>query len=295
LVAQGNYPKACPKFEESLRLDPGIGTQFNLADCWENLGRTASAWALFLDTAAAAQAAVQPERADVARARAVALEPSLPRLVLHVRATTPRVHVTLDGAVMAEPTWGTSIPVDPGPHAIAWREPTGLTGAQRVEIAAGQRRVIEVPAPLTPPSTQASVPTQTQTREAVTPVDDDDGSWRSFALALGAVGIVGVGVGTGYSIAFHSANGAAEAICPERENCAPGDTQRWQDHVDDAKSARRNMFIGFGVGTLAVAGAAVLYLTGRDVSSAETVGSTYWQPNVGADLRSVGVELLGQW
>src|SRR5262245_32588034 len=55
LMDKDRYEEACPKFEESLRLDPGMGTQFNLAHCWEKLGRTASAWALFLDVAAAAR------------------------------------------------------------------------------------------------------------------------------------------------------------------------------------------------------------------------------------------------
>src|SRR5262245_57364431 len=59
LLAAKNYAEACPKFEESLRLDSGIGAMYNLADCWEKSGRTASAWAMFLDTAAAARAANQ--------------------------------------------------------------------------------------------------------------------------------------------------------------------------------------------------------------------------------------------
>src|SRR5882757_8415497 len=86
LMAQGKYEQACPKLEESLKLDAGIGTAFNLADCWEHVGKTASAWARFLDVATAAKNAGQADREKVARARAASLEPHLPRLTITVAA-----------------------------------------------------------------------------------------------------------------------------------------------------------------------------------------------------------------
>ena len=43
-VQRGNWPLACSKFRESERLDPGVGTLMNLADCEEKIGRLASAW-----------------------------------------------------------------------------------------------------------------------------------------------------------------------------------------------------------------------------------------------------------
>src|ERR1041384_3277172 len=75
LAAAGDYAGACPKFEDSFRLNPGIGTNFNLADCLDHAGRIASAWARSLDVAAATKLAGQPEREQVARQRAAALEP----------------------------------------------------------------------------------------------------------------------------------------------------------------------------------------------------------------------------
>ena len=109
-MAQGKHADACPKLEESQRLDPGIGTQFNLAVCYEQVGRTASAWSTFLDVAGAARAAGQTEREKVARQRATALEPRLIRLTitapvpsLRSSATTSTPICQSSGASMLAP------------------------------------------------------------------------------------------------------------------------------------------------------------------------------------------------
>src|ERR1700712_2696749 len=70
LMTTGRYAEACPKLEESQRLDPGVGTLFHLADCDEHVGKTASAWAAFLEVAAEAKSSGQPARERVARDRA---------------------------------------------------------------------------------------------------------------------------------------------------------------------------------------------------------------------------------
>src|SRR6185369_5679854 len=57
LIKAGKFAEACPKLEESQRLDPAMGTQFFLAGCYEKTGRPTSAWSLFLEVAAAAKAA----------------------------------------------------------------------------------------------------------------------------------------------------------------------------------------------------------------------------------------------
>ena len=42
-----DFTTACAKFRESNRLDPAVGTVFNIADCEERLGRLATSWTLF--------------------------------------------------------------------------------------------------------------------------------------------------------------------------------------------------------------------------------------------------------
>jgi len=69
LMAAGKLADACPKLAESQKLDPGVGTQFHLSDCYERFGQTASAWAGFLEVAAAAKSAGQNDREKVARDR----------------------------------------------------------------------------------------------------------------------------------------------------------------------------------------------------------------------------------
>ena len=47
--------------------DPALGTRFQLASCWENIGRPTSAWSLFLDVADGAHAAGSALRESTAR------------------------------------------------------------------------------------------------------------------------------------------------------------------------------------------------------------------------------------
>src|SRR5258708_23407364 len=46
-MAKKQLDVACEKFRESDRLDPAVGTHFNLANCEEQRGHLASAWGLY--------------------------------------------------------------------------------------------------------------------------------------------------------------------------------------------------------------------------------------------------------
>jgi Tfp pilus assembly protein PilF len=74
LMKDEKYAEACNKFRESQRLDPQIGTQLNLALCYEKLGKWASAWVNYVDAASRAQKAGQEERLKIAQDRATEIE-----------------------------------------------------------------------------------------------------------------------------------------------------------------------------------------------------------------------------
>jgi len=124
LVAAGDYQGACPKFAESLRLDAGIGVMLYLADCYERTGRTASAWAEFKEAEELATKQAD-RRAATAHQRAAAIEPTLARLVVRVEpgADVPGLELHRDTTLVGRPQWGSSVPVDPGPHTIVVSAP----------------------------------------------------------------------------------------------------------------------------------------------------------------------------
>jgi hypothetical protein len=145
LVAQGKYAQACPKFAESQRIDPKLGTLMNLALCHEKEGRTASAWAEYVQAAELASRAGQADREKVARTSAAALEPTLPRIVLRQDGSDP-VTVLLDDHVIGAAVLGTAFPIDPGAHELIVNAPGHKTFSQQITIvAAPGEKMVTIP------------------------------------------------------------------------------------------------------------------------------------------------------
>ena len=102
-MATGDYAGACPKLAESYRLDPGGGTLTALALCHEQLGKTATAWAEFIEVVTDAQQAGRADREKFARQHVTALAPHLSQLTISVAPETAalaEVQVRRDGVVV---------------------------------------------------------------------------------------------------------------------------------------------------------------------------------------------------
>ena len=83
-----------PKLEAASKLYSGAGVLLNLGDCYEHLGRTASAWNEFGEAASTAERAGRPTDMAEALHRQRLVEPRLCRLAVSVSSRAPGLVVT---------------------------------------------------------------------------------------------------------------------------------------------------------------------------------------------------------
>ncbi len=270
LMSQSNFREACPKFEASLRLDPGVGAMLNLGDCYEKNGQTASAWAEFREAVSAARSAGSKDREDLARQRAAALEPKLSRLT--IVAGKQSVQVTRDGTAVDAAAFGTAMPVDPGRHLIEVTAPGKQKWSKTIDVATNAARVsLEVPPLQDDGSTGKATPITTPVPGGPptdTPSGPSDGSTqRTLAIGAGVVGIVGIGAGAFFGLKASSSWSDAKKGCVTYPSgCSP---QAVSDKSDASSSATLST-VGFIVGGVALAGGAVLWFTAPHVAEGET-------------------------
>jgi hypothetical protein len=270
LASSGDYAAACARFKDSYRLDPGMGTSFNLADCEEHLGRTASAWLRFLDVATATKAAGQPERERVARARAAALEPRLSRLVINVLSRAPGMIVRRDGEVISQRLWGVGVPIDPGDHALE-------------AIAAGRRIwTTTIAIPPAPGSTSIDVPAlemeaapRTVPIASKAPAAKDDGrSVPRLTLGLAVFGVASLATGTVFAVLMEHDDSRAKGLCTggaEHNLCSSTMEKTQHDRfLQAAERERAIYFVGASVGAASMIAAAAWWWRSSHVSRPES-------------------------
>jgi hypothetical protein len=247
LATAGNCAEAIPKFQASQRLDPGVGTLLNLAECYEKVGRTASAWAEYREVISLARQAGSKDREELATQKSKALEPKLSRLAIKVAGDAAGVTVTRDGEAVQAAELGVAIPVDPGKHVIEASAPGKKTHSVTVEIGAeADSQVVEIP--------------ELAAGEAGPGPGDE---------AKGAKSIVGVAVGAVFGLQAGSKWDDAKSKCEDYPyDCGPDGVEL----ADDAKSSATISTIGFIAGGVLLAGGAALYFTAGSGEKAVAVG-----------------------
>jgi serine/threonine-protein kinase len=256
-VEGGDYKDACPKFAESQRLDPALGTKFNLADCYEHVGRTASAWKLFSEVAEAAHAAGKSTREREARHRIELLEPALPRLRIEVQTPTSGLEIVRDDVRVPNAEWGAAVPLDPGTYTIVARAPGRMPWSQQVVMRASSTIRVDIPS-LTEDPSHAGAPSNQPTPTAAPQPESDNGRTRKWVGgSIAGAGIVGLGIGTAYGFLSLSRHDRAVSLCdPDRCTSAEGSAM-WHD----ATTAGNVSTVALVSGGIALAAGAIIWLT----------------------------------
>lgn len=279
LMQAGRFAEACPKLEESMRLDPGIGTQFNLADCNEHIGKLATAWIAFNDAAGQSKLSNQPEREKIARKRAAALEPRLPRLAVDVTDPPAGLEVKRDALIVAPSAWGTPVPVDPGTHRISVTAPGKQPWETTVTTREGKVARVSVPRDLPdiggptviapPPPPAPAEPVTALAAPFPEPiVEGHGGTQRGIGWVVTSLGVAGVGVGAGFGLSSLGKRNASRAHCNTFGCDSDGVSLR-----DDALRFGNIATISMIAGGAALAGGLLLVLTApRDAPPRERVG-----------------------
>ncbi len=275
LSNQGKFAEACAKFQESNRLDPALATQYQLAVCYEQSGRIATAWAAFLQVASMARATGQTEREKVARARADALQSRLPRLLINVpeASKTPGLEVHRNGMLVGSAQWDTPVAVDPGEVELTATAPGRQTLRQTLRLEEGKTVSYSLPAlaqgepaeaPAAPPAKPEPLAAAPATPLAAptAPLPRDQPSAKTgngpWIIALAGVGVVGLGVGTAYAVMAKSKYNESKGDCDTDDPNSCG--SRGVELRNNARSKGDIATVGFIAGGAALAGAGIVWL-----------------------------------
>ncbi len=290
LMTAHAFAEACPKFAESNRRDPGIGTMLGLADCYEKNGQTASAWASFREAAAAA-ARKSDRREALARDNAARLEPLLSKILVRVprEADVRGLVVKRDGVEIGRALWEDPVPVDPGVHAISATAPgskrvadhggrgerSWSANGDRSEARARAARARRIDAGGGLGSDVRDSPRVRRSRA--------DAAHRGRSRGRGA-GVIGVAVGAvlGFVAKSKLDQSNADGHCDTTDFCDPiGSSLR-----KSAESAATGSTVAFIVGGVFVAAGAVVWFTAPRPDAA---------PRVGLAPGPQGMALVGSW
>lgn len=294
LSDKGQWPDACKKFEASQSLDVAVGTLLRLADCYERIGRFASAWARFREARSLAQAQAMPDRERIATLRADALDQKMARITIKVPATMPAgFEVVMGDTLVPRASWGSAMPVDAGNTVVTASAPGYLPFRRQVAVpeVGGARLIVIIPtleaAPAAPNArakSRASKP-----RRSSAPVSDPNAGYTARALGVTFAVVGGVGLASGGALAILSSRRNDESLeqCPTSPRlCTPRGVQLRDEAAELADMATISAAVGGGL----VATGVVVYLVGSSKGAQEHVALDV-TPDVaarGATLRARG-------
>lgn len=269
LLDAGEIVEACEKLEASERLKPHNATELSLADCWERVGRTASAWDMFVKLAGSAK---RDDRALEARKRAKALEAKLVRLTIEVTGDVELedLVVTRNDQVVDRAQWNEAVPVDPGEYTITASAEQHEEWSDTIKVKTKDRTIV--------------VPALERAALKKRKKDAPDSPNQNRALAIGLVvgGTSAIAIATGFALHSSSLQDQSDEICPTTR-C--GDV-RGVELNQSARSEGWIANIGWGLGGAALVGSIVAWSLGaRKTDRSVTVTPVITDDRAGFTVR----------
>lgn len=299
LMDQKQYAEACEKFRVSQELDAGLGTLLHLADCYEKMGRTASAWATFEEAASVAASRGDTNRHDIARGRAMAVKPRLSYVVVRSAELMPTgTTVMRDGRAIPSAVWGVPVPVDPGTTTITVSAPGYQVAKLEVAVPAQAPAPVEVvlpplvkdttsePVAATPPAPAPAAIAEPPQPSPLPPPPPETSAQETWGLVLGGVGIVALGVSAVFTLTGYSDYKDSLDDCSStNENaCGVAGTAKRNDAVSDLNVAT---VVG-SAGAVVLGTGVVLYVTAPSASPGSSVTQAL-------STRGIGLGYQGAW
>ena len=271
LLDQKKYAEACSAFEASQRAEPTIGTQLNIARCYEEWGKLATAYDTFVEALKQAEADGDDRLARI-QERVDAIEPTVPTVVIRPDSRPVDLEVRLDGKALASGELNVPHRLDPGDHVVEYR--VGDGDRKRIKVTLAENDHVTVPLEkLAALQVGGPVEEVLEPDEDPPPEEEPDPNRgrtrRILGLSLGAVGLIGIGISTWVVLDARADYRAALAA-----HCNP-DKMCDDIGLDETRAARRRANIGtvlFSTGLAAVAGGVILYLTAPTATRRERAG-----------------------
>ncbi len=267
-MAEGSFDIACARFRDSDRLDPAVGTRFNLADCEERRGRVATAWSLFRGVLS--ELSPDDDRRPIAEERAKALEPRIPQLTLQRTGDTPAgLRLRVDGVELGEGSLGVALPMDPGSHELSITVPG--EAAPRVSsftLTERQRAVLPIRIASVPPRSDGAPPAEAEgeaDRAAAPAASAEPISRATWGYVAGGVGAAGIVLGTIAGVVALNKKSTADANCSDSRRVC---NRAGVDANESGKTFAALSGVGFAVGAVGLGAGAYLLLTADQQASA---------------------------
>lgn len=297
LMAKGDTARACEKFKESQRLDPSAGTSLNLARCYEQLGRTASAWGEYQVAERMATAQGRSAIAEEARRKARELGQSLGTLNVEVTEPVEGLEVQLGETTLAAAALGSKIPTDAGNYTLRVTAPGYQPYEVAVTISDGNETNVSIPklvaesaAPEGAPAEEAASAERPSSQIPAPEQSPEPSSDHTLAYVVGGSGLALLGGGVVLGFLAKGENTEARRACGGGTDGCPPETMGPAENADTLATA------GTVVGAVGVVGIAVgAFLLFSGGSSEPGPESALRGLSVSVDPGYAGCGFTGVW